>query len=112
MGSSQPWPEAMHAITGQRKMDASAFREYFKPLELWLIKKNGELNETIGWNKGTSPYQIIALNSNNHWPLVFFFSSPDKASCRKSASAANTSQLDYFIALFISVIASLMVLQN
>lgn len=53
MGSSKPWPEAMQAITGQNKMDAGAFREYFRPLEVWLINKNKELNEPIGWNTGT-----------------------------------------------------------
>lgn len=52
MGSSRPWPEAMNAITGQDRMDASAFREYFKPLEMWLIAKNKELEEPIGWSTG------------------------------------------------------------
>ncbi|KAI9554639.1 hypothetical protein GHT06_019912 [Daphnia sinensis] len=50
MGSSRPWPEAMRALTGQDRMDASAFREYFKPLEDWLIAKNKELGEPIGWS--------------------------------------------------------------
>ena len=52
MGASRPWPEAMQVITGQDRMDASAFREYFKPLEVWLIAKNKELGESIGWNSG------------------------------------------------------------
>jgi peptidyl-dipeptidase A len=52
MGASRPWPEAMRVITGQDRMDASAFREYFKPLEVWLIAKNKELGESIGWNSG------------------------------------------------------------
>lgn len=52
MGSSKPWPEAMKALTGQEKMDASAFREYFKPLEDWLISENQKLNETVGWSTG------------------------------------------------------------
>ena len=30
-----------------------AFRDYFRPLELWLINKNKELNEPIGWSTGT-----------------------------------------------------------
>lgn len=49
MGASRPWPEVMKVITGQEKMDASALREYFKPLEEWLIKKNAKLGETPGW---------------------------------------------------------------
>ena len=47
MGSSQPWPEAMEAITGQRKMDASAIMNYFQPLTDWLKKKNA--GKKIDW---------------------------------------------------------------
>ena len=52
MGSSKPWPEAMRVVTGQDKMDAGAFREYFKPLEMWLIAKNKEMGEAVGWEAG------------------------------------------------------------
>ncbi|KAK7082148.1 hypothetical protein SK128_006173, partial [Halocaridina rubra] len=49
MGSSRHWGEAMAALTGQEKMDASAIREYFKPLEEWLIEDNKKHGEFIGW---------------------------------------------------------------
>ena len=49
MGSSCPWPEVMKVITGQEKMDASAIREFFSPLEDWLKVKNAEINEVPGW---------------------------------------------------------------
>lgn len=49
MGSSRPWPEVMNVITGQDKMDASAIREYFKPLEDWLTLENAKLGQTPGW---------------------------------------------------------------
>jgi len=49
MGSSRPWPEAMQVIAGQNEMDASAIREYFKPLEDWLKIQNEKLGETPGW---------------------------------------------------------------
>lgn len=49
MGSSRPWPEAMKVMTGQDKMDASAIREYFKPLEDWLILQNAKLAQPPGW---------------------------------------------------------------
>ncbi len=49
LGSSKPWPEVMKLITGQDKMDTSAILEYFKPLENWLMAKNEELGEIIGW---------------------------------------------------------------
>lgn len=54
LGSSKPWPDAMEVITGQRKMDASAFLEYMNPLKLFLeaeIKKN---NIKVGWKKSDS----------------------------------------------------------
>lgn len=49
MGSSRPWPEVMKVMTGQEKMDASAIREYFKPLEDWLVLENAKLTQTPGW---------------------------------------------------------------
>ncbi|XP_059351358.1 angiotensin-converting enzyme-like [Daphnia carinata] len=49
MGSSRPWPEVMKVMTGQEKMDASAIREYFKPLEDWLSLQNAKLAQTPGW---------------------------------------------------------------
>ena len=68
MGSSKPWPEAMRAITGQDKMDASAFREYFKPLEDWLMAKNKELGEPIGWDLGKDERRSVFKMIN----LTFF----------------------------------------
>lgn len=39
----------MKVMTGQEKMDASAIREYFKPLEEWLAKENEKTGEIPGW---------------------------------------------------------------
>jgi len=36
MGASRPWPDALEALTGERKMDATAMLDYFKPLKDWL----------------------------------------------------------------------------
>ena len=47
MGMSQPWPEAMYAITGQKELDASAIIDYFSPLKSWLDKQNK--NRQCGW---------------------------------------------------------------
>jgi len=47
MGQSQPWPEAMHALTGQREMDGSAIIDYFAPLNTWLKKQNKD--RQCGW---------------------------------------------------------------
>ena len=40
MGQSQPWPDALEAVTGQREMDATAILDYFAPLKKWLDEQN------------------------------------------------------------------------
>ncbi len=47
MGASKPWPEAMKAISGEDKGDASALLEYFAPLRKWLAEQNK--GQTCGW---------------------------------------------------------------
>jgi peptidyl-dipeptidase A len=36
LGLSQPWPDALAALTGERKMDATAILDYFAPLKQWI----------------------------------------------------------------------------
>ena len=47
LGQSKPWPDAMEALTGQRKMDASAIIDYFAPLNEYLKKQNE--GRQCGW---------------------------------------------------------------
>jgi peptidyl-dipeptidase A len=47
MGASRPWPEALEAVTGERQMDGTALRDYFRPLEEWLKKENR--SAPVGW---------------------------------------------------------------
>ncbi|MBI2388679.1 MAG: M2 family metallopeptidase [Deltaproteobacteria bacterium] len=47
MGASKPWPEAMKALTGQDKADATAILDYFAPLQKWLKEQNAK--EQCGW---------------------------------------------------------------
>ena len=47
MGESRPWPEALKALTGERRMDATAMLEYFAPLRQWLDAQNE--GERCGW---------------------------------------------------------------
>ncbi|XP_053697500.1 angiotensin-converting enzyme-like [Sabethes cyaneus] len=49
LGASKPWPDAMEVLTGERKMNASAILEYFKPLHDWLIQENKRLGAHVGW---------------------------------------------------------------
>jgi peptidyl-dipeptidase A len=41
MGLSKPWPDALKAMTGEDKMDATAIIDYFAPLKTWLDEQNG-----------------------------------------------------------------------
>ena len=52
LGSSRPWQDALELLTGTRDMDVNVLREYFSPLEQWLIKDNAQHKEYIGWEKG------------------------------------------------------------
>lgn len=47
LGASQPWPEAMKAISGESKADASAILEYFAPLSAYLKEQNK--GRQCGW---------------------------------------------------------------
>ena len=46
-GQSQPWQDALQALTGTRQMDASALLEYFRPLSAWLDEQNQA--RSCGW---------------------------------------------------------------
>lgn len=47
LGQSKPWPDAMEALTGQRKMDGSAIIDYFAPLNSYLKEQNQ--GRQCGW---------------------------------------------------------------
>jgi peptidyl-dipeptidase A len=47
MGASRPWPDAMEALTGQRKADARPLLAYYAPLREWLKKQNA--GQQCGW---------------------------------------------------------------
>lgn len=49
MGASRPWPDAMEVLTGQKEMDASALMEFFRPLYVWLERRNRENCVFVGW---------------------------------------------------------------
>ncbi len=47
MGASRPWPDALEALTGERRMDATAILDYFAPLAKWLEEQNR--GQKCGW---------------------------------------------------------------
>ncbi len=53
LGQSKPWPEALKAMTGEDRIDASAMVEYFQPLLAWLREQNK--GEKTGWTLPADP---------------------------------------------------------
>jgi peptidyl-dipeptidase A len=49
MGQSRPWPEALEAMTGEKKMDATAIIDYFAPLKAWLDEQNKKDGAKLDW---------------------------------------------------------------
>ena len=47
LGATKPWPDALEALTGERRIDAGAMLEYFAPLAGWLREQNR--GRTCGW---------------------------------------------------------------
>ena len=47
MGASREWPDALEALTGERRMDAAGLLEYFAPLRRWLDEQNR--GSPVGW---------------------------------------------------------------
>lgn len=48
-GASQPWQQVLQEVIGEGRLDGSALREYFRPLEEWLRNENLRTNEFVGW---------------------------------------------------------------
>lgn len=48
-GSSMPWNEVLYQTIGESRLDGSALREYFRPLEDWLRNENFRTQEYVGW---------------------------------------------------------------
>lgn len=49
-GASQPWQEVLEETLQEGRLDGTALREYFAPLEEWLRQENLRTNEYVGWN--------------------------------------------------------------
>lgn len=66
-GSSRPWQETLEEAIGEFRLDGSALREYFRPLEDWLRAENLRTGEIVGWSYGKSllksVFSILILKS-------------------------------------------------
>ena len=49
MGKSKPWPYALEKMTGSKEMSVAPMKEYFQPLQEWLVKERCRKKYKIGW---------------------------------------------------------------
>ncbi|XP_077988216.1 angiotensin-converting enzyme-like [Glandiceps talaboti] len=70
LGRKEKWPEAMHALTGERKMNAQPLMDYFQPLIDYLDEENEKNGDEPGWedpdstsgaNKIRHPVHIVMI---------------------------------------------------
>ncbi|XP_069553989.1 angiotensin-converting enzyme 2 [Brachyistius frenatus] len=61
LGRSRSWPRALHAITGDTKMDARPLLDYFHKLYEWLKADNKMHNRATGWKTNIVPYSAIKV---------------------------------------------------
>lgn len=55
-GSSMPWQDTLEQAIGENRLDGSALREYFRPLEDWLRTENLRSGEVVGWSYGKKSF--------------------------------------------------------
>jgi len=61
-GGSIAWLDAFEAITGSRKLDATAMLEYYEPLMAWLENSNQHERLTVGWESPSGkPFEKAEL---------------------------------------------------
>lgn len=63
-GSSIPWQETLREAIGESRLDGSALREYFRPLEDWLRTENLRTGEIVGWSYGEKRITCLNLYDN------------------------------------------------
>ena len=49
LGISKSWPYALEQMTGSKEMSVAPIKEYFQPLQDWLVKERCSKKYNIGW---------------------------------------------------------------
>lgn len=72
-GASQSWQEILQEVTGEGRLDGTALREFFAPLEEWLRQENLRNNEFVGWNYDGDycKHRSVRKKSQRMQPPVF-----------------------------------------
>ncbi|XP_057703156.1 angiotensin-converting enzyme 2 [Corythoichthys intestinalis] len=61
LGRSKSWTRALHAISGDTRMDARPLLDYFQKLYVWLKEDNMKHNRYVGWDAAVDPYSKDAI---------------------------------------------------
>ena len=67
-GAEPPWPEALEALTGEKKLTPRAILDYFAPLKQWLDEQNKGhktvvKDDCVGWPRSSLNIWISCENS-------------------------------------------------
>ncbi len=74
LGASRPWPEALEAVCGTRRMSAAAILRYFQPLHDWLRAENRKNGVRVGWDKHCPQGSFSTASSQVQFsPVLFSF---------------------------------------
>ena len=49
IGKSKPWPYVLKTMTGSEEMSVAPLKEYYQPLEEWLLNERCSKKYKIGW---------------------------------------------------------------
>jgi len=50
LGSSQPWGNALHMLTGSSDYDVTPLLQYYQPIYRWLQDQVQQHNIPVGWD--------------------------------------------------------------
>jgi peptidyl-dipeptidase A len=71
-GSSENWRDTLSLAIGENRLDGSALREFFQPLEEWLRNENLRTEQFIGWTYGMLYYEkCLMLFRYFFWLHIF-----------------------------------------
>lgn len=72
-GSSENWRDTLSLVIGENRLDGSALREFFQPLEEWLRNENLRTGQFVGWTYGMYRQfykQYTKTNRSIHFGII------------------------------------------
>lgn len=124
-GASQPWQEVLQEVIGEGRLDGTALREYFRPLEEWLRQENLRNQEFVGWTYDgdyckhryvVDDIMVCVMQTMNEKSLKFklflfisFDNSIDTANLQVYGGFYNTAAIPYSSVSWIIILMSFFV---